>query len=86
MTIEQIRLKSLLHPVEELKLLSEDDDIYVIFRLCSYTCDTYRIEPRNKYRVRPLKWLVGNKSKEDLEALVSDINRGYFTVARFKYD
>lgn len=84
MEIEQIKLTSVFYQAEELKVLSEDEDVHVIYYLGMYKCERYRVEEHNRYRVRPLKWWIRNKSDEELERLASNINLGAIALVRFK--
>lgn len=85
MTIEQIHLKSVLYPVEELRVLSEDEDVHVLYEIL--VGETFKIADHNRYRVRPLSWFIKNKSTEDIERLYERIWRGGRAVVifRFKY-
>ena len=82
--IENIELRSVLYPTEELKVLSEDEDVYVIYCLTSRDCEKYKVEEHNRYRIRPLKWWIRNYSDEDLERFANSINLGFLTLIRFK--
>ena len=85
MAIEQIHLKSMLHPIEELRVLGEDEDVYVIYELSD--TETFKLADYNRYRVRPLSWFVKNKSTEDIEHIFERIWHGgrAVTIVRFKY-
>ena len=88
MTIEQIHLKSLIYPVEELRVLSEDEDVYVIYNLSDLAVKTFRLEDYNRHRIRPLSWFIKNKSTEEIEHLFERIWHGGRAVVifRFKYE
>lgn len=86
MRIENIELTSALYPAEELKVLSEDEDVYVIYCLSSRDCEKYKVQEHNRYRVRPLKWWIRNDSDEELELLANNINLGFLTLVRFKWN
>lgn len=58
MIIEQIHLKNLVYPVEELRVLSEDEDVYVMYNLSDSTAKTFGLADYNCYRVRPLSWFI----------------------------
>ena len=86
MIIENVELTSKLYPAEELKVLSEDEDVYVIYYLTSRDCEKYKVAEHNRYRVRPLKWWIRNYSDEELKLLENNINLGFLTLVRFKYN
>lgn len=85
MTIEQIHLKSLVYPVEELRVLSEDEDVYVMYNLSDSTAKTFGLADYNCYRVRPLSWFIKNKSTEEIEHLFERIWHGGRSVAIFRF-
>lgn len=81
MTIEQIKFKSN-HQHEELMVLSDDEDVYVIYFLPDDYKERYKVEHLG--RIKPLSLFIKDKSRDAIEIFINRIESGSFALVRIK--